>query len=117
MPECSVHLTHATIYLSLAPKSNAADAAYLSAKADAAQMLSEPVPLHLRNAPTQLMKNLDYGKGYKYAHDYDSALTDMHCLPQSLAGRRYYIPTGQGRELRVSARMEEIESWRRDQNK
>ena len=117
MPECSVHLTHATIYLSLAPKSNAADAAYLAAKQDAAQMMAEPVPLHLRNAPTRLMKQLDYGKGYKYAHDYQSALTDMRCLPQSLAGRKYYTPTGQGREARVKDRMDEIEKWMAEQEK
>ena len=115
MPECCVHLTHAVVYLSLAPKSNALDAAYLSARKDANEMLAQPVPLHLRNAPTKLMKQLDYGKGYKYAHDYESKLTVMRCLPDTLLGREYYIPTVQGREARVRERMQEIERWLREQ--
>ena len=101
MPECSVHLTEAVVYLSLAPKSNAMDVAYLTARKDAEEQLAEPVPLHLRNAPTRLMKDLDYGKGYRYAHDYEEKMTDMQCLPDSLAERRYYAPTEQGKEALV----------------
>ena len=114
MPECNVHLAHAVIYLSLAPKSNACDAAYNAAAKDAREMIAQPVPLHLRNAPTKLMKQLDYGKGYQYAHDYQSKLTDMQCLPDTLLGRKYYIPTTQGREARVGERMREIDSWRKE---
>ena len=112
MPECSVHLTHAVIYCSLAPKSNSLDAAYGKASNDALQTLAEPVPLQIRNAPTKLMKNLDYGKGYKYAHDYEDKLTDMKCLPDKLLGREYYIPTTQGHESRFKERMEKINAWK-----
>ncbi|MCL1916708.1 MAG: replication-associated recombination protein A [Peptococcaceae bacterium] len=111
MPECTVHLTHAVTYMSLAPKSNALYLAYEQAKGDAQQMMAEPVPLHIRNAPTQLMKDLGYGKGYVYAHDTQDKLTSMRCLPDSLAGRRYYHPTSQGQEARVKERMEKIEIW------
>jgi len=113
MPECSVHLAHAVTYLSLAPKSNAVDAAYNSAKQDALEMLAEPVPLVIRNAPTRLMKELNYGAGYQYAHDYEDGLTGMQCLPDSLLGRKYYIPTGHGSEARAAQRMEQIEEWKR----
>ncbi|GHU50895.1 ATPase AAA [Clostridia bacterium] len=115
MPECNVHLTHAVIYLAAAPKSNAVDAAYLSAVRDAREMIAEPVPLHLRNAPTKLMKDLHYGKGYKYAHDYEEKLADMDCLPESLSGRKYYVPTGQGAEARVRERLSQIEEWKKKQ--
>ena len=108
MPECTVHLAHAVSYLSLAPKSNGVYYAYLAAKKDAQTMLAQPVPLHLRNAITKLMEELDYGKGYKYAHDYNDAITDMSCLPESLIGREYYHPTSQGSEARVRERMEQI---------
>ena len=113
MPECSVHLTHAVVYLSLAPKSNALYMAYESAKRDALTMLAEPVPLVIRNAPTQLMKELDYGKGYQYAHDAADKLTNMQCLPDSLEGREYYRPTEQGSEARYKARLEQIKEWKR----
>ena len=96
MPECTVNLTHAVVYLSMAPKSNALYMAYESAKKDAAKMLAEPVPLHLRNAPTKLMQELNYGKGYQYAHDTSDKLTNMQCLPETLKDRRYYRPTEQG---------------------
>ena len=99
MPECSVNLTHAVVYLSLAPKSNSLYLAYESAKQDAQQMLAEPVPLVIRNAPTGLMKELHYGEGYQYAHDTEEKLTDMQCLPDSLQGRKYYRPTGEGLSL------------------
>ncbi|MDR0424928.1 MAG: replication-associated recombination protein A [Clostridiales Family XIII bacterium] len=112
MPECNVHLTHAVIYLAAAPKSNAVDMAYMGAAKDAKEMLAEPVPLHLRNAPTKLMKDLSYGEGYKYAHDYEDKLTDMDCLPESLLGRKYYEPTSQGSEARVKERLEQIEGWK-----
>ncbi len=113
MPECNVHLAHAVTYCALAPKSNALDAAYHAAAQDAQNTLAEPVPLQIRNAPTRLMKELGYGKDYKYAHDYEDALTTMRCLPDSLQGRQYYRPTEYGQEARVKERMEQIEAWRR----
>ena len=112
MPECSVHLTQAAVYLSLAPKSNALYMAYERAKKDALTMLAEPVPLVIRNAPTALMRELDYGKGYQYAHDSADKLTNMQCLPDSLTGRTYYVPTEEGAEGRFKARLEEIKAWR-----
>lgn len=114
MPECSVHLTHAVTYLSLAPKSNALYMAYESAKQDANKMLAEPVPLVIRNAPTKLMKNLEYGKGYEYAHDNEDKLTMMQCMPDSLLGREYYHPTNQGSEIKVKARMKQIADWKKE---
>lgn len=113
MPECNVNLTHAVIYMSLAPKSNAAEVAYMAAAADAQKMLAEPVPLVIRNAPTRLMKDLDYGKGYQYAHDYAEKMTAMQCLPDSLKDRRYYVPTDQGSEARFGERLRQIEEWKR----
>lgn len=114
MPECSVHLTHAVTYLSLAPKSNALYMAYESAKQDANKMLAEPVPLVIRNAPTKLMKDLEYGKGYEYAHDNEDKLTTMQCMPDSLLGREYYHPTNQGSEMKVKARMKQIDDWKKE---
>ena len=113
MPERSVHLTQAVTYMSLAPKSNALYVAYETAKKDAAEQLAEPVPLHIRNAPTALMKQLDYGKGYQYAHDMKDKLSAMECLPESLKGRTYYRPTEEGLEGRFRARLEEINEWKR----
>ena len=113
MPECSVHLTEAVVYLSLAPKSNALYVAYEAAKKDALTMLSEPVPLVIRNAPTKLMKELDYGKGYIYAHDTEDKLSAMQCLPDSLLGREYYRPTEEGREGAFKERLEEIKAWKK----
>ena len=113
MPECSVHLTHAVVYMSLAPKSNALYLAYGKASADAEKMLSEPVPMQIRNAPTRLMKDLGYGKDYIYAHDTEDKIAAMQCLPDSLIGRKYYEPTQQGLEARVKERMEQIEEWKR----
>lgn len=112
MPECSVHLTHAVVFCSLCPKSNALYTAYEAAKADALKMLSEPVPLQIRNAPTSLMKDLGYSEGYQYAHDTEEHLTDLVCLPPSLEGRKYYQPTTQGVEKRVKERKEAIEAWK-----
>lgn len=113
MPECSVHLTEAVVYLSLAPKSNSLYTAYEEAKKDALTRLSEPVPLVIRNAPTKLMKELDYGKGYEYAHDYAEKLTAMRCLPDSLLGREYYRPTEQGLEAKFKERLNSIKEWKR----
>ncbi len=114
MPECSVHLTQAVVYMSLAPKSNAMYRAYESAKKDALTMLAEPVPLIIRNAPTKLMKELNYGKGYKYAHNEEDKLTTIQCLPDSLLDREYYRPTDEGVETRFKARLEEIKKWKKD---
>ena len=112
MPECTVHLTQAVVYMSLAPKSNALYMAYERAKKDALTMLDEPVPLVIRNAPTKLMKELDYGKGYQYAHDTAEKLTNMQCLPDSLEGRRYYLPDGKGEERELKERLEKILDWK-----
>ena len=112
MPECSVHLTQAVVYMALAPKSNAMEVAYMTAKADAEKALADPVPLHLRNAVTGLMKDLDYGKGYRYAHDYEEKLTDMQCLPDALADKRYYLPTNQGEEVAFGQKLEAIRAWK-----
>lgn len=114
MPECDVHLTHAVVYLSMAPKSNALYAACERCKKDVRELPAEPVPLQICNAPTGLMKELDYGKGYIYAHDTEEKLTKMKCLPDSLAGRRYYLPTQEGREKEVKERLEEILRWKND---
>lgn len=113
MPECSVHLTQAVVYMSLAPKSNALYTAYEAAKKDAVTMLAEPVPLVIRNAPTKLMKELNYGKGYRYAHDTKDKLTDMQCLPDNLIGKEYYRPTEEGLEVRFKTRLQEIKDWKK----
>ena len=112
MPECDVHLAHAVVYLSMAPKSNALYRACLSVKDDIKQMPAEPVPLQICNAPTKLMKELDYGKGYIYAHDTEEKLSAMQCLPDSLKGKRYYEPTDEGAEGKVKERLEEILRWK-----
>lgn len=117
MPECCVHLTQAVVYLSMAPKSNALYTAYESAKKDALTMLAEPVPLVIRNAPTRLMKELNYGKGYRYAHDYEEKLTDMQCLPDSLKDKEYYRPTEEGLESKYKTRLDEIKAWKREMRK
>ncbi len=117
MPECSVHLTHAVVYMAMAPKSNALYMAYESAKDDALRQIAEPVPLQIRNAPTGLMKSLGYGNGYVYAHDTKEKLSAMECLPDSLRGKRYYLPTEQGNEARYKARLEEIRAWKENQRK
>ena len=117
MPECSVHLTEAVIYNALAPKSNAMEVAYMEAAADANKSIAEPVPLHIRNAPTRLMKELDYGKGYVYAHDTEDKIADMECLPDNLRGRQYYHPGDQGFEPRFRDRYEAIRKWREEHKK
>jgi putative ATPase len=105
MPEGNTALAQAAIYMATAPKSNAVYVAYNEAKEDAGQQLAEPVPHHLRNAPTRLMKQLDYGKGYRYAHDEPEGVADMRCLPESLKDKTYYRPTDRGFESAVRERI------------
>lgn len=112
MPECDVHLTHAVIYLAMAPKSNALYTACEECKRDVKEYRDEPVPLQLRNAPTGLMKELHYGEGYQYAHDYEDKLTTMQCLPDSLKDRRYYLPTQEGAEKAVKERLQAVREWK-----
>jgi putative ATPase len=107
-PEGELALAQAVVYLALAPKSNAIYTAYGAVLADIEATAAEPVPLHLRNAPTKLMKELDYGRDYQYAHDVEGRVADMECLPAGLAGRRYYHPTNEGREKLLGQRMDEI---------
>jgi putative ATPase len=111
-PEGDLALAEAVVYLCLAPKSNAVYTAYGAVLGDIEHTRQEPVPLHLRNAPTKLMKELDYGTGYRYAHDEEGRVADMDCLPDSLKGRRYYEPTQEGREKQLAQRMEEIRKIR-----
>jgi putative ATPase len=107
-PEGDLALAEAVVYLALAPKSNSVYTAYGAVQAEIEHTRQEPVPLHLRNAPTRLMKELDYGKGYLYAHDEEGKVANMDCLPDSLKGRSYYQPTQEGREKFLAQRMEEI---------
>lgn len=107
-PEGELALAQAVVYLALAPKSNAVYTAYNTVQSDIEATAAEPVPLHLRNAPTKLMKDLNYGKGYQYAHDVEGRVAAMECLPPSLAGRHYYQPTNEGREKLLGQRMQEI---------
>ena len=99
--------------MSLAPKSNACDVAYRLASKDARETLAEPVPLVIRNAPTKLMKELNYGKGYQFAHDAENKLTTMECLPPSLIGKIYYYPGKYGSEIKLKERLEKINEWKR----
>jgi len=112
MPEGNLALAQAVVYLALAPKSNALYTAYSDVQQDVERTAAEPVPLHLRNAPTGLMKNLGYGQGYQYAHDLEGKVADMQCLPENLKDRRYYHPTNEGVEKRIRDRMEEIKKQR-----
>ena len=114
MPEGNTALAQCAIYLATAPKSNAVYVAYSEAVEDALRQIAEPVPLHIRNAPTRLMKELHYGKGYKYAHSEDEGVADMDCLPPSLSGKTYYRPTDRGFEATIRKR---IEDWQRSRNK
>ena len=113
VPECDVHLTHAVTYLAMAPKSNALYTACEACKKDIREQFAEPVPLHLRNAPTSLMEELHYGEGYEYAHNNENKLTKMQCLPDSLKDREYYHPTTQGDEAVVARRLTEIKEWKK----
>jgi putative ATPase len=112
MPEGNLALAQAVVYLSVAPKSNALYTAYGDVTKDVEQTSADAVPLHLRNAPTGLMKGLGYGRGYQYAHDLESKVADMQCLPDNLRGRVYYRPTNEGIEKRIRERMEEIKRQR-----
>jgi putative ATPase len=116
-PEGDLALAQAVVYLALAPKSNAVYTAYGAIQSDIQRTAAEPVPLHLRNAPTKLMKELDYGKDYQYAHNVEDKVADMDCLPPGLAGKRYYHPTDQGREKLLAQRMQEIASIRQSKKK
>ncbi len=115
-PEGDLALAQAAVYLALAPKSNAVYAAFGAAQEDIESTRAEPVPLHLRNAPTRLMRELDYGKGYQYAHDVEGLVADMDCLPENLIGRRYYHPTQQGREKLLAQRMDEVRRIRQEKS-
>jgi putative ATPase len=115
LPECKLALAQAAVYLAVAPKSNALYTAYSDVVSDVQQTFNEPPPLHIRNAPTKLMKELGYGKGYRYAHDLKERVADMECLPEPLIGRRYYHPTDQGMERRIAEILEEIKR-RKKQN-
>jgi len=112
MPEGNLALAEAVVYLSVAPKSNALYTAYGDVQQDVERTAAEAVPLHLRNAPTRLMKGLGYGKGYQYAHDLEAKVADMQCLPDNLRGRVYYHPTSEGIEKRIRERLEEIKRQR-----
>ena len=112
MPECDVHLTHAVVYLSMAPKSNSLYTACEACKKDVRERRPGAVPLWLRNAPTGLMKELDYGKGYEYAHNAEEKLTHMQCMPEGMEGTVYYHPGQQGQEKQVGRRLKEIKDWK-----
>jgi putative ATPase len=112
LPEGNTALAQAAIYLATAPKSNAIYTAYSAAAEDAHRDVAQPVPLHLRNAPTPLMKSLNYGKGYKYAHNEDDAIADMSCLPPALEGRTYYEPTDRGVEKDIKGRLDQWKALR-----
>ena len=112
MPECDVHLTHAVTYRAMAPKSKSLYMACEMCKQDVKDLRAEPVPLQLRNAPTKLMKDLEYGRGYEYAHDTQEKLTHMQCMPESLSHREYYYPTVQGEEEEISGRLKKIKEWK-----
>ncbi len=113
MPEGNLALAQAVVYLALAPKSNALYIAYTEVQQDVERTAAESVPLHLRNAPTGLMKQIGYGQGYQYAHDLENKVADMQCLPDNLKDRRYYQPTSEGVEKRIRERLEEVRTKRK----
>ena len=117
VPECNVHLAEAVVYMSLASKSNAMEMAVMEAHEAIEKEPDAPVPLVIRNAPTDLMRNLSYGKGYQYAHDYAEKITAMQCLPDALKDRKFYHPTTQGQEARYKERLEQIEAWKKEHRK
>jgi putative ATPase len=117
LPEGKLALAQCVIYLAAAPKSNSVYTAYDAAVADVENTRNDPVPLHIRNAPTRLMKNLGYGKGYQYAHNLEDKVADMDCLPDSLKGRKYYNPQETGAEAEVKRRLDEVEKKKRKKNK
>ena len=113
MPECSVHLAQTVTFLSLCPKSNSSYVGYEKAAEAARNTPEEEVPLHIRNAPTRLMKELGYGEGYQYAHDNEDKLTPMTCLPKSLEGKEFYFPTEEGLEAKLKSRHQAIKDWKK----
>ena len=117
VPECNVHIAHAATYLAMAPKSNALEVACMEVNEDLRSGRADPVPLWIRNAPTKLMADLAYGKGYRYAHNYEGALTPMPCLLESLADREYYRPKNAGAEIAVGERLKEIKAWKEEHRK
>jgi len=112
IPEGDLALAQAAIYLCVAPKSDSAYRAMNAVHEDVEQTIAEPVPMNLRNPVTRHMKEWGYGQGYQHAHQFEDAIVDMDCLPPSLAGRRYYFPTGRGLEKRIAERLEEIRRLR-----
>ncbi len=108
MPEGNLALAEAVVYLASRPRSNALYTAYGAVQQDVEETAADPVPLHLRNAPTGLMKELGYGAGYQYAHDLEEKVADMQCLPDNLAGRSWYHPTDEGVEKRIKERLKQI---------
>ncbi|MDO6851584.1 replication-associated recombination protein A [Priestia megaterium] len=116
LPECDIHLTQCVVYLTLAPKSNAIYKARTAVQKDIKQTINEPVPLHLRNATTKLMKEVGYGKGYQLAHFYDDKLTTMPTRPESIAEHTYYKPTNQGNEAKIKQRLNYIKEWKKNHN-
>jgi putative ATPase len=112
MPEGNLALAQAAVYLSIAPKSNALYVAYGEVQQDVERTSAEPVPLHIRNAPTGLMKGLGYGSGYQYAHDLETKVADMQCLPDNLRDRVYYRPGSEGVEKRIRERLEDLKRRR-----
>lgn len=117
MPECSLALSEAVVYMSLAPKSNSLYTAYSKAKKDALETIAEPVPMQIRNAPTKLMEDSGYSKGYIYAHDTKDKIAIMDCLPDSLKNQRYYFPNNQGYEQKLKERLENIRNWKKEHSK
>ena len=117
MPEGNLALAEAVVYLAVAPKSNALYTAYGEVQRDVEQTASDPVPLHLRNAPTSLMKGMGYGAGYQYAHNLDEKVADMQCLPDNLKGRTYYHPTADGVEARIRERLQELRKLKAQRRK
>ena len=113
LPECKLALAQAAVYLSVAPKSNAVYQAYSDVVSDVQRTFNEPPPLHIRNAPTRLMKELGYGRDYQYAHDLEEKVADMQCLPASLEGRKYYHPTDQGTERQIREILERVQERRK----
>jgi putative ATPase len=113
LPEGKLALAQCVVYLAAAPKSNSIYAAYGKVVDDVQQTRNDPVPLHLRNAPTRLMKSLAYGKGYKYAHDQEGKVADMDCLPEALMGRQYIVPQEIGDEAGIKQRLDEVEAKKR----
>ena len=115
-PEGDLVLAQVAVYLAMAPKSDSVYRAFAQVKQDVQQTIADPVPLHLRNAPTRLMKELGYGEGYQHAHQFEDAVTGMECLPEALRGRRYYLPTGRGIEKRIGERLEELRRKMKSRN-